>query len=156
MIETTTSIEARGSGNQILNQNDEAWRLIEEEKWWNEWWDEKDAAEAEDKEYTTSWKTFKDAKLALKWEEELGGAKKRPCCLCIRRDRPVHISLSPLNVRYKQFGLLNVFERILYYIMRVSFISLIFYYLPLMFTVWANLRPLLSYWETFTRCVSYV
>ena len=38
MIETTTSRDAQGSGNSILKEDeDEAWKLIEEKAWWNEY-----------------------------------------------------------------------------------------------------------------------
>ena len=91
---------------------------------------------------------------AEKWNLEKQKEKKMKSC-CIRRGRPLHISLRSFKTRYDEFGCLNVLQRIVYKGMRVMFLAIWFYYLPLLFAVWANLKPILTYWESFDKCIGY-
>lgn len=71
-------------------------------------------------------------------------------------ERPRFISLASTSERYRQFGCCNVLMRLNYRLCRINFVWLWFYYLPLIFVIYANLVPVLNFWTQYKHCVRFV
>lgn len=61
------------------------------------------------------------------------------------KKRPTNISIKLKN-RYKKFGCMNLFLYIIYKILRVGFVSIWFYYLPLLVMFFSTASPVYKYW----------
>jgi hypothetical protein len=126
-VETTTSKNALNSGNVPLEEkDDEANRLVNE-----------------------------------RIEFYNGFPKKQAWCIpqwCSRKDavvRPKRISISQKK-RCRQFGKVNSILFLIYRFLRILFVSLWFYYLPVVFIVLSNLAPVYYYWGRINGCDKFV
>jgi len=54
-----------------------------------------------------------------------------------------------------KFGCVNYLLRKFYSFFRTLFISVWFYYLPLLFVVFATIQPVLNYLETYSTCIGF-
>ena len=121
--ETTTSADARGSGNAVLEP------LI-------------DPANALINKRTE--------------QQNKHSARKNSCCgrkKPVKRPKTIAITWRK---RCNLFGCRNVSLFMVYRLFRGLFVSLLFYYLPVIFVVLSNLIPVKIYWDKIEGCDQYV
>lgn len=132
--------------------------MVERRRHWLSW---RELLHACDKKITLrvdnvpTWKSFKADQYDRFWQQYQEGNQPNICC---RREgkieRPVNVRISD-GLRIKRFGCANFMLRTLYQFMRTLFLSVWFYYLPLLFVVFATVQPVLTYLEEYERCVGY-
>ena len=87
----------------------------------------------------------------LKWESEQLDDKENPVGPTWPKGkikRPKHISLK-YRKRCSNLGCCNLFLYTIYKIHRMIFVSLWFYYLPLIVMVFANVYPVIKHWNNY-------
>lgn len=122
MVETTTSYDARGSGNtNIKPEIDEANSLIN-----------------------------------MRQVHKTKHPKRQYCCLKKKRmKRPMKIAL-PCMLRNQLYGYRNLGLYLNYKVWRILFVSIWFYYLPVICVVLSNCLPVIFYWNKIRGCEQYV